>query len=136
MKSASQMTNAEKAAFRRHPAVRAEYQQFFEYFALLREEIDSKYNGAATTEDYYCALRSALGFDHPSMRDPRAPSLKLIRPYLLEEIDIVCKKPRAILVDGHIIVPQIIPNLNNSTMKGGLKRTQKKNARTRRNKRR
>ncbi len=149
MKPSSQMSNAEKAAFKRRPDVQAEYQQFFDYFRILRGEIDSMHNGTASTEDYYCAVRSALGFDHPSMRDPRAPALPLIRPYLLEEINIVCKKPRVMSVNGHLIVPQRIAGLNNSNsnngyltnyMSGGRsrrrRRKQRKSRRTRRNNRR
>ena len=64
------------------------------------------------TEEFYCLLRSALGFDHPSIHDERAPNLKIIAPYVLEEIDIICKKPRTIFVNGIPIVPQVIPNLN------------------------
>jgi hypothetical protein len=115
MKKASEMTQAEKTAFKRRPDVQVEYQQFFEYFRMLRPEIDGIYNGQASTEDYYCYLRGALGFDHPSMRDPRAPPLPLIRQYLLEEINIICKKPRVMSVNGHLVVPQVIPNLNGNS---------------------
>jgi hypothetical protein len=155
MKPGSQMSEAEKAAFKRRPDVQAEYQQFFNYFRMLRPEIDEMYEGHATTEDYYCYLRGALGFDHPSMTDPRAPPLPLIRQYILEEINVVCKKPRITSVNGHLIVPRVIPNLNGNSNKnnsnngyltnairryyGGSRKTRRKHRkskRTRRNNRR
>jgi hypothetical protein len=143
MKPASQMTAAEIKAFKSRPDFQAEYQQFIEYFRMLRPEIDAMYNNKASTEDYYCHVRGALGFDHPSMRDPRAPSLKLIGPYLLEEINISCKKPRVISVNGHLVVPEIIPDLINPdvpAIMGGSKKKRKtmrkRKHRTRRNNRR
>jgi hypothetical protein len=114
MKLGAQMTPAEKAAFKSRPDVQAEYQQFSQYFRMLRQEIDEQYERQATTEDYYCYLRTALGFDHPSISDHRAPALRIIRPYLLEEIDVICKKPRFVSVNGHLVRPEAIPDLNNS----------------------
>ncbi len=152
MKLGYQMSEAEKAVFRARPDVQAEYQQFFEYFRMLRPEIDAMYEGRATNDDYYCYLRGALGFDHPSMRDMRAPALQIIGPYILEEINVVCKKPRVTSVNGHLIVPQVIHNLNmngnngNSnngyltnairTYRGGSKRRHKKSRQKRKQTRR
>ena len=117
MKLASQMTNAEKEAFKRRPDVQRENVIVKEYIKMLKTEADTSHNtGKMPTEEFYCLLRGALGFDHPSMHDPRAPYLRIIGPYLLEEIEIICKKPRVISVNGHLVVPQIIPELNNAAI--------------------
>ncbi len=134
MKLASHMTEAEKEEFKRRPDVQKEKAIAIEYIQMLKKEADAFHNeGKMPTEDFYCLLRSALGFEILSMRDKRAPNLKIIGPYLWEEIDAVCKKPRVTSVSGHLIVPQIIPELN-STMNGG-KRHSKTRHRTSRSKR-
>ncbi len=117
MKLASQMTAAEKNVFKQRSDVQKEKAIVIEYIKMLKTEADSFHNtGKMPKEEFYCILRGAFGFEHPSMRDPRAPNLKILAPYLLEEIDAVCKKPRAISVNGHLVVPQVIPGLNNNMM--------------------
>ncbi len=135
MKPASQMTPAEKYAFKMRPDVQRELVILKEYMKMLKKEANAAHNkGKMPKDEFHCLLRGALGFDHPSMSDPRAPNLPLSRPYLLEEIETICKTPRVISVNGHLVVPQIIPGLNNSTMNGGKRR--KSHRRTRKNNRR
>jgi hypothetical protein len=134
MKPASQMTDAEKYAFKRRPDVQKELVILKEYMKMLKKEADASHNkGKMPKENFHCLLRGALGFDHPSMSDPRAPYLPLSTPYLLEEIEAICKTPRVISVNGHLVVPQVIPELNNAAMNGGKRR---KSRRTRKNNRR
>jgi hypothetical protein len=117
MKLQSQMTAAEKDAFKRRPDVQKEKVIALEYIKMLKAEVDAAHNNdKMPKEEFYCILRGAFGFEHSSMRDPRAPNLKILAPYLLEEIDAVCKKPRVIYVNGHLVVPQRIPELNNAEM--------------------
>lgn len=155
MKLAAKMTAAEKEAFLRRPDVQREKAIITEYIRMLKTEADARYNdGAMPTEEFYCLLRGALGFDHPSMRDERAPRLNIIGPYLLEEIEVICKKPRVVSINGHLVVPQTIPGLNNSNeefnnsnngyltnamhrLMGGKRRNKRKSSkRTRKNNRR
>jgi hypothetical protein len=135
MKPASQMTAAEKNAFKQRPDVQRESAIAKEYIQMLKAEADAAHNnGKMPTDEFYCLLRGALGFEHPSMRDERAPKLKIIGPYLLEEIDMICKKPRAISLNGHLVVPQKISELNknfdrlsenNGYLTGGKRRKSK-----------
>ncbi len=110
------MTSAEKAAFKARADVTKEHTAFISYALMLKHEVDIMSNGSKMSEeDFYCLLRSALGFEHPNMRDLRAPELPLLKPYLLEEIDAVCKKPRAVSLNGHLVISKIIPNLENNS---------------------
>ena len=122
--------------FMSRPDAAAEYKQLNAYTDMLRDEMNVRYDRKIDDSEFYCLLRGAMGFDHPSMRDERAPYLPILNPYIRHDLSVLCKKPKAVTMKGHIVIPHQLNIENNTNNVVGGTRRRRYHKRSRRSNRR